>query len=107
MTIQFQRDDSSQITDSIKDADPLRSDVDALVSDFYLIAGNQQQARDYFAAKGMQYNPRRVFHAPHCLRGKERGLRVRVVGTYYTRLDWDDFSEILASRECVVEQDKY
>ena len=81
--------------------------VDPLVSDFFIIAGNQQQARDYFRAKGLSYDPRRVFHAPHCLRGMERGLKVKVVGTYYTRHDWDDFRDMLAARQCVVEQDSY
>lgn len=81
--------------------------VDPLVSDFYLIAGNTQQAEDYFRANGLPYDTRKVLRAPHCLRGMNRGLKVRVVGTYYLRTDWDDFSEMLAVRECIVEQDRY
>lgn len=69
---------------------------------FYIIAGNMQQARNYFREQEMVFSPRHVLHEPHCLQGLERGTNVKLIGTWFDRPDWDRFDEMLKERQCVV-----
>jgi hypothetical protein len=81
-------------------------DFKRLVSDFYIIAGNFQQARDYCQAKGIRYDPSKIIHAPHVLRGREGG-HVKLVGTYFDREDWDEMAALLSARGWMGETDDY
>ena len=69
-----------------------------VATDFYIFAGNAQQACDYCEAKDMGYNPRRVLHAPHCLQGLRGGI-VLLVGTYRDRKDFLEMSNMIEDRE--------
>jgi hypothetical protein len=89
-----------------KNATARGSAVEQLVSDFYLIAGNNQQSRDYCDAKGIEYDPRGIIHTPRALRGK-RNLIVRLVGTWQWRKDWVEMEMLLKTQECQLQYDDY
>ena len=66
--------------------------IDLLDKKVFVLAGNNQEARDYFCSKNVPYDPRKVIHDLDCLRGLQNFTLI-CVGTYHWR---NDRSEIMA-----------
>lgn len=60
--------------------------IDLAAKDVFVLAGNNQQARDYFRWKKFPYDPRKVINRVDDLRGRSDGTVV-CVGAHFGRKD--------------------
>lgn len=77
-----------------------------LVSNFLVLAGSFQQAKDYFRARNIRFNPRRVVYNEESLYGRS-GYTLICTGTYYTRKDSDRIEFVAKSLNYKVIFDDY
>ncbi len=62
------------------------SALDLLVSNFLVLAGNYQQAKDYFRARNIRFNSKKVVYNEQSLRGRRDTVLI-ITGTHYDRMD--------------------